>query len=151
MNSTPYLEEYKSLLKPDVMVTSRARTKVKSYPYPFRDVTDFLITDHARTRMEQRNVSTEDISLILQHGRALLQQKGNKSMVLIFICSGELPKGKAEEKAFEKLGGIVLVTTPREPVLVTVLTDCFHWRNHIFQKPSLPEKPTYQLYQEQEV
>jgi hypothetical protein len=148
MNPTSYLEEYKTLLKPDVMVSSRARSKVKSYPYPFRDATDFLITNHARTRMEQRDVSIEDISLILQHGRALLQQKDNKSMVLIFLCSGELPKGKAEEKAFEKLWGIVLVTTLYEPVLITVLTDCFRWRNHIFQKPSLPGKPTYQ---EQEV
>ncbi len=149
MDTSSYFEEYKTLLEPDLVVASRARSKVKGHSYPFREVTDLVITNHARARMQQRQVSDQDIALILHHGRALLRQKNNKSVVQIFLCPGELPKGKAEEKSFEKLWGVVLVTTPHEPVLITILTECFRWRNYIFRKPNSPGKAINHLHKEQ--
>jgi hypothetical protein len=124
-------------LPPLPIYPNRSRSRGKSYPYPFRDIAGFLLTHHARIRMEERQVSIEDVALILQHGRALLWQKGNRRAVHIFLCPGELPKSKPDQKTFTKLWGIVLVVAVQQPVLITVLTDCFRWHRRIGRRPPL--------------
>jgi hypothetical protein len=112
----------------------RSRSKAKSYQYPFRDIADFSLTRHARMRMAKRQVSLEDIALILQHGRALRGCKRRPHRVQIFLCPGELPKGKVETKSFARLWGVVLVVARNQPVLITVMTEAFDWRTRIYRK-----------------
>jgi hypothetical protein len=131
MDIFQFSQEYGALFRP------RSGSKVRSYPYPFRDIAEFDITYHAWNRMEKRQIGTQDVALILQHGRAMLRRKRNRSAVHIFLCPGELPKSKTDQKAFGKLWGVVLVVAPQQPVLITVLTNCFRWHHYIFRKPPL--------------
>jgi hypothetical protein len=77
-------------LPPLPIYPNRSRSRGKSYPYPFRDIAGFLLTHHARIRMEERQVSIEDVALILQHGRALLWQKGKSTCSSHFSLSGRV-------------------------------------------------------------
>ena len=132
-------EKYMRWYGHGAIVPTRSRSKAKSFPYPFRNIEDFIVTPHAEWRMKQRRVEIEDVALILQYGRALRECKKRPHRVQIFLCPGELPKGKAETKSLTKLWGVVLVVALNQPVLITVMTDAFGWRNRIFRKGRLPD------------
>jgi hypothetical protein len=133
------LEEYMRWFGHDAIVPPRSRSKVKSYRYPFRDIEDFWVTPHAESRMQQRQVKIEDVSLILKYGRAMQGCSNRPHRAQIFLCPGELPKGKVEAKSFARLWGVVLVVARNQPVLITVMIHAFDWHKRIFRKGRLPD------------
>ncbi len=114
---------------------NRLRSKVKSDYYPFRDIKKFTFTFHAALRMMQRQVSIEDIEFILQYGRALLKDKDGNRRVYLFLVPGEIPKGKAEQKRFQKLRGHVVIAAYERPLIITLIKDWYQWHWDVYARP----------------
>jgi len=137
MDITNSIQEYKTKLESDLVLPTKSRPKIKRYPYPFRDIREFVISSHAKQRMEERGIATPDVAFIVKYGRALPQKRNGRVVIFIFLCPGELPKRKAEQKILARLWGTALVVRPDSPVVITVLSRWFLWSKLIYQKPPL--------------
>ncbi|MCL6512034.1 MAG: DUF4258 domain-containing protein [Anaerolineae bacterium] len=64
--------------------------------------TDYTLTEHARRRMSQRNVSLADVLFVLQHG----QVEYRAGVALYFMGKRRIPAGAAHA---ERLEGIAVM------------------------------------------
>jgi hypothetical protein len=76
----------------------------------------YFVTDHARLRMEQRNLSAEDIAFILQHGSCLHRA----GAIFYFLRRCDIPDDKQALDKYARLEGGTVVTSTHAPVIVTI-------------------------------
>ena len=82
-------------------------------------ITEFVLTDHARKRMAQRNVSEVDILFILQHGHVT----HCAGTIMVACRHKDIPEERLILDQFRRLDGVSIVMNRLEPLVITV------WRN----------------------
>lgn len=77
-----------------------------------------LVTDHARTRQAQRNLSDEEVTFVLDHGQSLR----SGGALHIFLGRRDMPSDQEGCRRYQHLEGAVLVLNDMgdAPVLITV-------------------------------
>jgi hypothetical protein len=77
-----------------------------------------LVTDHARTRQAQRNLSDEEVAFVLDHG----QYVRSGGALHVFLGRRDMPGDRDSCRRYQHLEGAVLVVndTGDVPVLITV-------------------------------
>jgi hypothetical protein len=78
-------------------------------------IRDFHVSKHAEMRMAQRNLTPEEIEVVLQHGR-VEYRTGAK---FFFLAKRNLPQ--AETRDLERLVGATVITA--QNVILTVYRD----------------------------
>jgi hypothetical protein len=92
-----------------------------------------FITNHARLRMAQRNVSLAQLSFILEHG----QEVHCAGAVLITLRRKDIPEELQTQNEFTRLEGVTVVLSREESVVMTV------WRNRRQGLRHIRDKPRY--------
>jgi hypothetical protein len=95
--------------------------------------TPLPITDHARLRMAQRNVSFDQLSFILEHG----QEVHGAGAILITLRRKDIPLELQMEDEFARLEGVTVVLSREESVILTI------WRNRRQGLRHIRDKPRY--------
>ena len=75
---------------------------------------EYVPSFHAKKRMAQRNVSSEDIDFVLDHGQRLYKAGA------IFCFLGKCNIPKKWRRRFERLEGTMLVLSNESDTLITV-------------------------------
>ncbi|MCB8922202.1 MAG: DUF4258 domain-containing protein [Ardenticatenaceae bacterium] len=92
----------------------------------------FIITNHARRRMAQRNVSEAQISFILSYGEEI-HCAGAR---LVHLRHKDIPQPFRKVNEFTRLIGSTVVMSITEPVIMTVWRNRRRGLRHIHHKPS---------------
>lgn len=77
------------------------------------------LTEHARRRMAQRNLSCKDIVYAMGHGRVI----NRAGAVFVHLGRSDIPDEDRAEPSITRLEGVTLVLSAVEPIVLTV------WRN----------------------
>jgi hypothetical protein len=80
---------------------------------------DLILTNHARLRMAQRNVSGADISYIIRYG----EEVHRAGAVLVTLRQRDIPKEERPNPILTRLEGVTVVLSRDESIILTV------WRN----------------------
>ena len=92
-----------------------------------------ILTDHARLRMAQRNVSATELSYIIRHG----QEVHRAGAIMITLRQRDIPQEQRHSAIIARLEGTTIVLSREEPL---VLTD---WRNRRSGSKHIRRKPVY--------
>lgn len=96
---------------------------------------ELMLSDHARRRMAQRNVSERDISYIMGHG----QESHCAGARLVTLRQCDISRQARQQATIARLEGVTLVLSRDEPLLLTV------WRNRRAATRRIRRKPGYNL------
>lgn len=99
------------------------------------DYDEYKPSDHAGIRMAQRNLSSEDVDFVLDHGQRLHKA----GAVFYFLGRCDIPR--RWRRRFERLEGTVLVFSNETNTLITVYRNRQTGLRHIKQKPDRSCKP----------
>ncbi|MCP5099013.1 MAG: DUF4258 domain-containing protein [Chloroflexi bacterium] len=86
---------------------------------------------HARQRMAQRNVSTAQVSFILEHGQAV----HCAGAILVTLRKKDIPNVLRAKNEFARIEGVTVVLSREEPIVKTVWRNRQHGLRHIRHKP----------------
>lgn len=89
------------------------------------------ITEHARKRMAQRNVSENEVSFILEHG----QMTHCAGAILVTCRRKDIPKNKLVLDEFRRLDGVTIVMSRENSAIMTVWRNRKQGLRHIRHKP----------------
>jgi len=92
-----------------------------------------ILTEHARKRMAQRNVSMAQICFIVEYG----QQTHCAGAIFVTLRRKDIPASLRPQNEFGRLEGTTVVLSRREPVIMTV------WRNRRRGLPYIRRKPRH--------
>lgn len=93
--------------------------------------TNLIITDHARQRMAQRNVSKQQLSFILEHG----QETHCAGARLVYLRRKDIPESCRRVDKFARLEGVTVVLSSDSPTVMTLWRNRRHGLRHIRRKP----------------
>lgn len=96
-----------------------------------------IVTEHARQRQAQRNLSPDDIEFVIEHGRYI----HNGGALHIFLGKQDIPREKGVQRRFGRLEGTTLVMAEEEDKLILITA----YRNRKGFK-QLRTKRKYNLY-----
>lgn len=99
------------------------------YPWSIYRETE-SITEHARTRMSQRNLSRADVTFVMEHG-TILHRAG---AIFYYLRKNDIPRALRRNKDLRRLEGTTLVFDTDESVLVTVYRKRDGGLKHIRKK-----------------
>lgn len=97
----------------------------------------YHVTHHAHLRMEQRNISAEDVVFILQHGYCLHRA----GALFYYLRRCDIPDDKQALSQYARLEGGVVVTNTRAPIIVTVYRNRRHGLRKIKRKVAFDCQP----------
>lgn len=95
-------------------------TKSAVQPTTFQSSEDYMLTEHARQRMDQRGISEESIELILQYGRKIHSRR----TLYHVIGRKEIQKLGIQHPELKALDGVQVLTSSDCETVITV------YRNH---------------------
>jgi hypothetical protein len=84
-----------------------------------RSLTDYTISDHARIRAAQRNLSLDDLQYVLCYGRVYYVADS----LTFFLGWRDIRKEDRSNPMISRLEGTAIITAARRPVIITA------WRN----------------------
>jgi len=90
-----------------------------------------LLTNHARKRMAQRNLTLEQISYIMRYG----QQTHCAGAILLTLRRKDIPETLLKDDTIACLEGTTAVFSREEPLLLTVWRNRQNGMRHIKRKP----------------
>lgn len=82
----------------------------------FKEVEQYIPTNHAQTRMAQRNLTLEDVYFVLENG----QRIHRAGAIFFFLGKRNIPEKLRSDQEHVRLEGSVVVTSRRLPRIITV-------------------------------
>lgn len=102
--------------------------------------TNFHLTGHAEQRMAQRNLSWDDVHIVLMYG----QRFHKAGAIFIYLRSRDIPDDLLPDDRFARLEGTTIVVSRDEPgQILTVYRNRQGGAGHIRRKKNRDRYPRY--------
>ncbi|MCB9422242.1 MAG: DUF4258 domain-containing protein [Ardenticatenaceae bacterium] len=109
-------------------------------PYYIPHWSNFQFTGHAEQRMAQRNLSWEDVQIVLMCG----QRFHKAGAIFIYLRSRDIPDELQSDNRFSRLEGTTIVVSRDEPGLIlTVYRNRQKGVGHIRRKKNSRRAPHF--------
>ncbi len=94
-------------------------------------IVSLTTTTHAELRMAQRNVSLEDIRLVLRYGKYFHRA----GALIVYLRAKDIPTKRRHDKRVSQLEGTTVVLSRSDPIILTVYRNREHGLRNIKHKP----------------
>lgn len=104
-----------------------------------KEVEQYVPTNHAQTRMAQRNLTLDEVYFVLEHG----QRIHRAGAVFYFLGKRDIPKELRSSQEHMRLEGSVVVTSRHLPQIITVYRNRSNGLRRIKRKVQWDCRPYY--------